>query len=130
MLRFGTTVNLVRSISSRKTAVLFSRYSAVAPSNALAESIGKSEIVVFRRDHCSYCDDAVSSLISSGYKNQMTVFTVNSHQKEEIIGITKSRSLPSVWVKGKYIGGCNDGPEPWMGVKKLLANGKFIDLLV
>merc|ERR1712046_73916 len=32
-------------------------------------------------------------------------------------------------VNGKYAGGCNDGPEPWMGVKKLIESGQLKKVL-
>ena len=27
--------------------------------------------------------------------------------------LTGKGSAPSVWIKGTYVGGCNDGIEPW-----------------
>ena len=33
--------------------------------------------------------------------------------------------VPSVWIGDKYIGGCNDGPERWMGTIPNLTNGKL-----
>lgn len=30
------------------------------------------------------------------------------------------RTVPYLWVHGKYAGGCNDGPESWMGVRRVL----------
>ena len=33
--------------------------------------------------------------------------------------------VPSVWIGDKYIGGCNDGPESWMGTLPNLTNGKL-----
>jgi glutaredoxin-related protein len=37
--------------------------------------------------------------------------------------------VPSVWVNGKFVGGCNDGPESWMGIKKIINNNKLDELL-
>lgn len=42
---------------------------------------------------------------------------------------TGKSSAPSVWIKGTYVGGCNDGTEPWHGVLPLLKNGKFKEML-
>ena len=42
---------------------------------------------------------------------------------------TRWRSAPSVWIKGEYVGGCNDGTKPWHGVLPLLSNGKFKQML-
>ena len=53
----------------------------------------------------------------------------DSQQRQELHSLTSSSSVPSVWVKGKFVGGCNDGPESWMGIKKLIANGKLDELL-
>jgi len=36
---------------------------------------------------------------------------------------TSVSSVPSIWIKGVYVGGCNDGPEEWMGIKKLVETG-------
>lgn len=43
--------------------------------------------------------------------------------------LTARSSVPSIWIKGKYVGGHNDGPEPWMGIKKIVAAGKLDELL-
>ena len=42
---------------------------------------------------------------------------------------TGKSSAPSVWIKGEYVGGCNDGTKPWHGVLPLLSNGKFKQML-
>jgi hypothetical protein len=38
-------------------------------------------------------------------------------------------TLPAVFVSGQFIGGLNDGPEPGMGVTRLLATGRLHDLI-
>ena len=58
---------------------------------------------------------------------KLTALCFVSHQALE--ELTTSASVPNVWVRGKYIGGCNDGPEPWMGVKRLLKNGQLAAML-
>ena len=49
--------------------------------------------------------------------------------RAEILKTHKQRSVPAVFVKGKFVGGCNDGPEPWMGALKLLSNGGLREML-
>eukprot|EP01062_Namystynia_karyoxenos_P014148 TRINITY_DN15099_c0_g1_i2.p1 TRINITY_DN15099_c0_g1~~TRINITY_DN15099_c0_g1_i2.p1 ORF type:complete len:155 (+),score=29.80 TRINITY_DN15099_c0_g1_i2:67-465(+) len=39
------------------------------------------------------------------------------------------RRDPSAWAAGRYIGGCNDGPEEWMGVKPCIRSGRISELL-
>ena len=32
-------------------------------------------------------------------------------------------------VKGTFVGGCNDGPEPWMGLLPMLESGKLREMI-
>jgi glutaredoxin-related protein len=57
------------------------------------------------------------------------VINASPAQRDELRKKTGVRSVPSVWVKGQYVGGCNDGPEHWMGIMKLMANGNLNKLL-
>jgi glutaredoxin len=82
---------------------------------------------VFRDPNCSYCTSAISALNSAG--KDFKVVDANSSQRRELHQLTSSSSVPSIWVKEKYVGGCNDGPESWMGIKKLINNGKLNEML-
>ena len=44
---------------------------------------------------------------------------------DELLRRTGRSSAPSVWVRGEYVGGCDDGTEPWHGVVPMLASGKL-----
>ena len=37
--------------------------------------------------------------------------------------------MPAVFVKRKFVGGCNDGPVPWMGILSSLNDGKLAEWL-
>ena len=39
------------------------------------------------------------------------------------------RSVPQGFVMGQHIGGCNDGPEGWMGVMPNLQSGAIAKAL-
>lgn len=49
--------------------------------------------------------------------------------RAEILATHKQRSVPAVFVKGKFVGGCNDGPEQWMGALPLLNSGKIEEMI-
>jgi glutaredoxin-related protein len=49
--------------------------------------------------------------------------------RAEVLKAHQMRSVPAVFVKGKFVGGCNDGPEPWMGALPLLASGKLEEMI-
>jgi glutaredoxin len=73
-----------------------------------------SDVVVFSSGGCPYCSQAITNLKSAGYTP--TVIEASSAQRAELLASNKSRSVPQIYVKGKYVGGCNDGPESWMGM--------------
>ena len=64
---------------------------------------------------------------AAGY--EPLVVEASSAQRSALYSLTSSSSVPSIWLKGKYVGGCNDGPESWMGIRKLINNGKISDYL-
>ena len=45
--------------------------------------------------------------------------------KCSLMKATGMSSVPSVWIGGRYIGGCNDGRESWMGTLPNLQNGNI-----
>lgn len=96
-------------------------------SGSIKPIISKNDIVVFQSEGCPYCDSAIGKLQSAGYNP--TIVEATYEQRRELSDVTKSGSVPSIWIKGKFVGGCNDGPEPWMGIAKILKNNKMEDLL-
>jgi glutaredoxin 3 len=96
-------------------------------STSIQTEISSSPIVLFQSSGCPYCAQAISALKATG--REFKVIEASSSQRNELKGLTGVTSVPSVWVKGKFVGGCNDGPESWMGIKKLIANNKLDDLL-
>eukprot|EP00928_Gymnodinium_smaydae_P069116 TRINITY_DN5249_c0_g1_i4.p1 TRINITY_DN5249_c0_g1~~TRINITY_DN5249_c0_g1_i4.p1 ORF type:complete len:152 (-),score=43.37 TRINITY_DN5249_c0_g1_i4:72-527(-) len=54
---------------------------------------------------------------------------VTPDYKSALIARTGKGSVPSVWIKGEYVGGCNDGTKPWHGVIPMLRSGKFQEML-
>jgi len=83
--------------------------------------IRSNDIVLFQSSGCPYCAQAIAALKAAG--KPPLVIEASRDQRNVLSQRTGSSSVPSVWLKGKYVGGCNDGPEPWMGIKKLIANG-------
>jgi glutaredoxin len=89
--------------------------------------VSSSDIVVFQSSGCPYCSSAIGKLEKAGYTP--TVIEASSEQRQELSSSTGSSSVPSVWLKGKYVGGCNDGPESWMGINKILQQNRMDEFL-
>jgi glutaredoxin-related protein len=83
--------------------------------------IKKSNVVVFIDPECPYCKDAIKLLTEN--KTDHIVIECDSAMRNELKRITSVSSVPSIWIKGEYIGGLNDGPEEGMGIKSMIENG-------
>jgi glutaredoxin len=96
-----------------------------APKNA-KEAIASSAVVFFSQEGCPFCTQAEQALKGSGILFKKLDITP---YRAELSKMTKKTSAPSVWVKGTYVGGCNDGTLPWHGVKPMLKSGKLQEML-
>merc|ERR1712061_73981 len=88
--------------------------------------IASADVVFFDSSFCPFCRDAESHLQKNGIEFKKVDIAEHKPALKDLTGKT---SAPSVWIKGTYVGGCNDGTEPWHGVKPMLANGKFKEML-
>ena len=86
-------------------------------------------IVVFASSTCGFCNQAITLLKASGYTGQMTVINASSEQRGALRNLTGISSVPSIWLRGIYIGGCNDGALPWHGLVPLIRKGEFQKML-
>ena len=86
-------------------------------------------IVVFSSPSCGYCTKAINLLRKSGYSSQMTVINSTDKQRTALRSLTGISSVPSIWLRGIYIGGCNDGAKSWHGLIPLLRKGHFQKIL-
>jgi glutaredoxin 3 len=84
-------------------------------------SIDSNDVVLFIDPECPYCKEAIRLLTE--HKTTHTVIECDSEMRAELKKRTSVSSVPSIWIKGVYVGGCNDGPEEWMGIKKLVETG-------
>lgn len=93
----------------------------------LKSMIDQNDVVMFTWWTCPYCSKAKQILNEKGIKFN----EINSTNEigDALYEATGQSSVPSIWIKGNFIGGCNDGPEDWMGLTKCLKSGKFDELL-
>ena len=50
-----------------------------------------------------------TNFVDIGQKH--TVIEATSEQRNTLKSKTGQSSVPNIWIKGKFVGGCNDGPE-------------------
>lgn len=85
-----------------------------------------ADVVFFDNPNCPFCRQAEAALQEKGIEFKKV--PISSYKSEVRHHVGKS-SAPAVFIKGTYVGGCNDGTEPWHGVLPMLANGKFEEML-
>jgi glutaredoxin 3 len=91
--------------------------------DAVKKITDESTLVVFGSSWCGFCKKVMQALEGAGLKpNYVEVDSTLGQLLQQKTGKT---SVPSVWIGDKYIGGCNDGPEAWMGTMPNLQNGNI-----
>jgi glutaredoxin len=106
-------------------------------SNSIADEIKKHRVVVAGGHWCGFCNRAKEQLQAAKIEYQFVELGKDRGDKkvEENRQILDSLSghgrcsMPYFFVDGKYSGGCNDGPEPWMGVRTMLQNDSLKKIL-
>eukprot|EP00472_Partenskyella_glossopodia_P000406 CAMPEP_0197543942 /NCGR_PEP_ID=MMETSP1318-20131121/68460_1 /TAXON_ID=552666 /ORGANISM="Partenskyella glossopodia, Strain RCC365" /LENGTH=120 /DNA_ID=CAMNT_0043103311 /DNA_START=1572 /DNA_END=1934 /DNA_ORIENTATION=+ len=89
--------------------------------------VQSTPVVIFQSPTCPFCKAAVSVLNEEGVEH--IALTVSQEERSALKELTGSRTVPSIWVGGKFIGGYSDGPEEWMGLIRLLDEGAFHDMV-
>mmetsp|Transcript_589 Transcript_589/g.1131 ORF Transcript_589/g.1131 Transcript_589/m.1131 type:complete len:118 (+) Transcript_589:50-403(+) len=89
------------------------------------ETVSQNDMVVYFSPTCPFCDMALGALKQAGF-DPLVVYTTEAH-RGELAAAYGSSSVPKVFVKGKFIGGCNDGGMG--GALPLLKSGKIKELM-
>jgi len=94
---------------------------------SVKEYIEQNDIVAFVSYSCPFCQQALRALKDAGYKVTEVEAERGSETREAVAQMTGSTSVPKVWVKGQFAGGCNDGGLG--GVVPCLRNGKIKEIM-
>jgi glutaredoxin 3 len=91
--------------------------------------VKENPVAVISFTTCPYCSKAKAALDERNIK--YTSWEINEEEnrgfayRAELGRRFKRTSVPAIFVRGNFIGGCNDGP----GLLPLLASGEFEKLL-
>ncbi|KAJ7351879.1 hypothetical protein OS493_034785 [Desmophyllum pertusum] len=92
------------------------------------DQVKSSKVVVFSKTHCPYCTMAKSALKDAGLK-QSDYLLIELDERDDgsaiqdaLVKITGARTVPRVFINGKFVGG---GSE----VKALQSSGKLKPML-
>ena len=82
------------------------------------------EVRVFVISGCPFCERAVAQ--ANGVPGvYVRAEEVDPEVRERLAHETGCRTLPSVWVRGAYVGGLETGPPPFGGLAMMIASGQL-----
>jgi glutaredoxin len=82
------------------------------------------EVRIFVLTGCPFCERAVAQ--ASGVPGvYVRAEEVDPEVRERLARETGCRTLPSVWVRGAYVGGLETGPPPFGGLARMIARGQL-----
>jgi glutaredoxin len=119
------TESLLNNLPSISLPAEYTRLGCIAMTDLIKAVTDEHSLVVFSSSRCPFCKQVIVGLIDAGLGKAAKVIEVTDVIKAHLLRKTGKRSVPSVWIGDKYIGGCNDGPESWMGCLPNLRNGKI-----
>ena len=84
------------------------------------------EVQIFVISGCPFCERAVAQArgVPGVYVCQKEL-DGEPEVRERLARETGCRTLPSVWVRGAYIGGLETGPAPFGGLARVIASGQL-----
>lgn len=105
-------------------------YDKAVVSSTVESFIAENEIAMFSFTTCPFCRRAKDALDERGISyHTIELDELEGNAGNEIRAVlgekTKRTSVPSIFVRGQYIGGCNDGP----GLLPLMESGEFDKLV-
>ncbi|WIA15661.1 hypothetical protein OEZ85_002287 [Tetradesmus obliquus] len=91
--------------------------------------IKDNKVMVFSWSGCPFCKNAKALLSDVGADfTALELDTLGQEGKQiraELAAMTERTSVPNIWIAGKNVGGCNDGP----GVMTLHKQGELVPML-
>jgi len=99
---------------------------AAQANGSAKDVIASGTVVVFSQAGCPFCVQAEQALKATGIIFKSVGI---APYRDQLAKMTGKTAAPSVWVKGMYIGGCNDGTKSWHGVKPMLKSGKLQEMV-
>eukprot|EP00854_Cymbomonas_tetramitiformis_P018050 gene18050-21498_t len=93
----------------------------------LRSHIKAENVVIFMESYCPFCNRVVNAFIAANISHKRVL--LDPAMRATLTRLTGQRTIPYVYVRGQFIGGCNDGPEDWMGALKLLQSGALHKML-
>lgn len=121
----------LRRLNSLVRQVVVNAQSCDAVEDEIKSIVSQHKLVMFvRASYCPFCEAAENALNDAKIPfHKVVAGEAGAPMRLALQKMTGQQSVPNGWAAGKFIGGCSDGPEPWMGFLPLIANGKLKEMI-
>jgi glutaredoxin 3 len=111
-------------------AIAGSDYDKDEVNDQIEKFVNENPVAMFSFTTCPFCIKAKKALDDRGIKYAVRELDAEGGNRGSAVRAELGRryrrtSVPAIFVNGKFIGGCNDGP----GLLPLLASGEFDRLM-
>lgn len=96
-----------------------------AISAIINSSISEHSVMIFSKSYCPFCTKAKNVFESLNIKYgsmELDKISDGAEIQSELLSMTGQRTVPSVWINTKHIGGCDD-------TLKLYSEGKIQEMV-
>lgn len=98
----------------------------MAAAELINEKINAHEVMVFAKSYCPFCKKAVE-ILKQTFGSAVEVLNIEDRSdmdeiQDELLKLTGARSVPRIFIKSEFVGGCDD-------VVALSNDGKLKSLL-
>lgn len=128
-IRMPTVEGFKRSV----TSTFAGEYDEVAVNAKIDDFLQSAPIVMFSFTKCPYCLKA-KQILRDELNIEVKAMELDIDRKEgnairnELAKRTGRTSVPSIWIRGDFIGGCNDGPKD-LQKAKIVTEGGLVALV-
>ena len=91
------------------------RLPTMGAADVIAENVSAHDVMVFSKSYCPFCKRAVQ-ILRETFGDAVSVLEMEERPdcddlQDELLNQTGGRSVPRVFIKGKFVGGCDDVTE-------------------
>lgn len=84
----------------------------MAAKELIETAISQNDVMMFGKTYCPFCKRALA-ILKEAFGDAVTELNIEARAdcdeiQDELLKMTGGRSVPRVFVKGKFIGGCDD----------------------
>mmetsp|Transcript_7692 Transcript_7692/g.18428 ORF Transcript_7692/g.18428 Transcript_7692/m.18428 type:complete len:90 (+) Transcript_7692:383-652(+) len=85
----------------------------MSAAETISTKVKENEVMVFSKSHCPFCRKAIQILQEAFGQGTVTVLQMESRAdcgdlQDELLKVTGGRTVPRVFIKGKFVGGCDE----------------------